>query len=38
MNPQMNIIKIGIVGGGFVGKATSGFKSDHINIIIFKFC
>lgn len=31
----MNQIKIGIVGGGFVGKATSGFKSPSTKVIIY---
>ncbi len=36
MNRQMiNIVKIGIVGGGFVGKATAGFKSNRTKVIIF---
>jgi len=36
MNRQMiNIVKIGIIGGGFVGKATSGFKSNRTEVFIY---
>ena len=31
----MNKIKIGIIGGGFVGKATSGFHSSHTQVMIY---
>jgi UDPglucose 6-dehydrogenase len=35
MNEKMSTIKIGIVGGGFVGKATSGFQSNIIKIFVY---
>lgn len=32
------MINIGIIGGGFVGKATYGFKSSNVNVKIYDLC